>query len=861
MPNLMRLMALFVVLATPSTLAQCSDNDSPSPFTTSSCALSCLETFINNYYPTSTCPNNQDLNCLCTTSNASGLTLGEAAFQCVVSECSDVSSEQLAEIYGICSGIQGALPETHATITATIIETSSTAPGVFTATDASSTFTLPSSIPPPTNTTAPSSITIAPSSSTLESSETSAPTTLGTQSSSTLSPEQTPASQTSPDAATTPSASPFASPQASSGHLSSGTVAGIAVGGVAAAFAGFGLIFLCVWVRKRRRRKREEWESDSYDKARRSYRPPSFLRDWRPEPAVPVVNQPVGAYVPPAGQDNRRSFWRKSIKPEDIGVAVSPPMPQEESPAASMVSQGTTSALLPEKPLWPSPLRPTHPPKDNHDRDSNATVFDEDLGGLGLGAGLSRGMEDARKGLGPPLAVGAGAAAVVDNKGKGRQADPRELPLRSEFRPPPIHAPNENFRPQPPRLVVSGRTGNGLPTDPRARMYALERQQRMSSYRAQPRVPLTPKYDNGNFPTFQLPEPQPPQPVLPPGPMRDPRLRLVPGQQNLRTASSNYDSVSDLPPSEPRSQHNSNISTMAQVGLDSEPPPPRPVSRSGPPPPSGLNPVRSSVASSTTTFEDDPSDSEAEPSSQPSRPSHYTPSIRHVSSLRPTTLSPVIESPRRLPPAFPSSNEIPPVPRSPIANLQYPSVPRPKNTTRAAERLPMPRASKYVDTSGPAPPPLKRPTTAMSNSSMSVQPPASLAPSSSSIPTTTATAAAPASTNRATIESRYDGHGYGGTPPPQERSPSPTERSSALLAQRRGQRKQLQLSDESLRAKKKDAQGWRVMPDSYPQRGNDPRREREREMGEVPTQLKSPKWAPKLTPTRGRGGDLYIRVE
>lgn len=87
--------------------------------------------------------------------------------------------------------------------------------------------------------------------------------------------------------------------------------------------------------------------------------------------------------VSPAEQ-KRRSFWRKSIKPDEIGVAVSPNVVEEASSPASFSSQQSMLALLPKVPaklpgqlLWPAPLN-LHSSRRERPL-SDTTVFDEDV--------------------------------------------------------------------------------------------------------------------------------------------------------------------------------------------------------------------------------------------------------------------------------------------------------------------------------------------------------------------------------------------------------------------------------------------------------------------------------------------------
>src|SRR6266536_2712464 len=85
-----------------------------------SCSSSCLEYFVIFNYPPYACPNTQDIECLCSTNTTAGLTLGEAALRCVVSDCSGLVDAN-SQAYSVCSGVPNALPNTHSTITATIM--------------------------------------------------------------------------------------------------------------------------------------------------------------------------------------------------------------------------------------------------------------------------------------------------------------------------------------------------------------------------------------------------------------------------------------------------------------------------------------------------------------------------------------------------------------------------------------------------------------------------------------------------------------------------------------------------------------------------------------------------------------------
>ena len=70
-----------------------------------------------------------------------------------------------------------------------------------------------------------------------------------------------------------------------------------------------------------------------------------------------------------------------------------------------------------------------------------------------------------------------------------------------------------------------------------------------------------------------------------------------------------------------------------------------------------------------------------------------TPEQEPDKRLKPSALSPVIESPARPPATFG-------YPGSPVRDLQYPRVPRPAAIARQAEKIPRPRAALQINTAG-----------------------------------------------------------------------------------------------------------------------------------------------------------------
>ncbi|KAL8901743.1 MAG: hypothetical protein Q9207_005054 [Kuettlingeria erythrocarpa] len=152
-------------------------------------------------------------------------------------------------------------------------------------------------------------------------------------------------------------------------------IAGVTVGSIAAAGLVFGLLALVFCLRDRKKRRRGSDASFGNDKI--VIDPPRTPSP--PPPSVPAFEdveygtREVGAGQPvrtqaviARPQSNRWSFRRKSVKPEEIGVAVAQnplSQPTHDHPPLtpmSAASYETTSRLLPDKPTWslyPPPLR------------------------------------------------------------------------------------------------------------------------------------------------------------------------------------------------------------------------------------------------------------------------------------------------------------------------------------------------------------------------------------------------------------------------------------------------------------------------------------------------------------------------
>ena len=334
------------------------------------CARLCLQSFIAESFPTSICSSQQDLPCLCTHKSTSGYTLGEGAFRCIALTCTNETVRD-AGAYQVCAGIQNALPNTHATITATMVAATS-APGDLFDTGAQTTSSqIPLSIVPSSGSISATGLVAATGTPPSQPSPTNASSIV----TSTVAP-----SQTSHAAATT------SSTPGTTGALTTPQIAGIAVAGVASASVAFGIMLFLYCLRRRRALKQQmeqlPFEIEKAPQKGNSDPPPPPPKDGEtsndnPGTAVPKVDQ--APKVPPKDGAKRRSFWRRTIKPDDIGVAVSPETAHQASPK-SIASYRTTSRLLPDKPaytLWPQPMRILQYTRP----ESTGTNFEEDLYG------------------------------------------------------------------------------------------------------------------------------------------------------------------------------------------------------------------------------------------------------------------------------------------------------------------------------------------------------------------------------------------------------------------------------------------------------------------------------------------------
>ena len=363
------------------------------------CAQGCLESFIASNFPSSSCGTPSDFGCLCVSNSTSGLTIGEGGLECLFSACPDYDFDNTIalNVYEVCADVRGAKPNTHSTLTATSTTFISATGGVrATPTNSSnyswhassgSIFHSASSVAFGTNaviataTASPSSFlkstssidyartTKAPSGGVVLN---SAPATITTT-------PTTSTSSTSSYAAATSSSATAVPVAAAKPVLTKPQVAGVAVASVGTAAIAFGLCFLCIWLRRKRSKRRSGW-SFGGDKIIDSQETTPDVAaiggrqfETHPQPssphaivATPPPRRELRIVTPSNSSDDGWNRYQRGMNPEENALAVhsAPPKSSNHSPIdpVTPASYRTSSQLLPDKPtysLFPPPLRVT----------------------------------------------------------------------------------------------------------------------------------------------------------------------------------------------------------------------------------------------------------------------------------------------------------------------------------------------------------------------------------------------------------------------------------------------------------------------------------------------------------------------
>lgn len=271
--------------------------------TTPFCAANCITSYIQQEFPSC---QSTDLSCLCKSSTSTGYTLGELAYACLATSCSDQPNQLQVTLYSICNSQQGLIKPTHTSL----------------------------SLPP---------LTSSPTKSTSTAAGFSA-----------LSAEATPSITAAPNNATLPIR--LESPAGSPG-LTGAQAAGITIG----AFAGLMLPGLIFWiftcVRKRREKKNEKNNSHDQMQTGSPTNDPNQAGGPLRELSLVQKNEP---HLHPRLQKIQKATSVFSWSGRGDKAQTIRPVDMEQYKQDNRKSGGSTrtvSQLLPEKP-WPAPPPP-----------------------------------------------------------------------------------------------------------------------------------------------------------------------------------------------------------------------------------------------------------------------------------------------------------------------------------------------------------------------------------------------------------------------------------------------------------------------------------------------------------------------
>ncbi|RDW62593.1 hypothetical protein BP5796_10895 [Coleophoma crateriformis] len=337
------LLLLYAVPASVTSTSANITNISLSPELTNfipSCAQACFISFIEAEFPISARSTSPTLDYLCSHNTTSGYTIGEGAVQCILSEdqigfCTgrDAEISVVVNAFAMCNGQAGALPNTHGTITATLVVQTASPSIVLVA-------------PATTTTTHISSSSISSSKNASSSTSTSSPSTTITTSSST-SAAAAATSVTSPSQVTPASSSSSVTHQDKSGALSKPQIAGIALAGGGASALVIGGLILCASIRRKNKASKRDSDSVPFQSDPQKY-DRGFLGPNNIYGGNSNTGNAAGKVAPPVPPrleiSNPNMFSRRSIRPDTIGLAISPETQQ------STVQGRRSSKLLPEKP-------------------------------------------------------------------------------------------------------------------------------------------------------------------------------------------------------------------------------------------------------------------------------------------------------------------------------------------------------------------------------------------------------------------------------------------------------------------------------------------------------------------------------
>ncbi|OIW28929.1 hypothetical protein CONLIGDRAFT_399892 [Coniochaeta ligniaria NRRL 30616] len=313
-----------------------------------SCALDCFQSFVSNNYNAAGCGTSPALACLCQKTGTSGFTIGEGAVQCLVAEINrnscqggDASQQAISKAYAMCSGVQNAAPETHATIVATLVVPSGTGPVQVPGAASTTVASLPTSTP------------------------------VSTSDAVSITPIATVSSTASPAVSTTSATS---SPSSTSDGTSRGPtlntaqIAGISVGIAATLGFAIGLIFLARCVR---RRNFGDQESILF-KPKRESKGFGMLKSNQNSPGALQISAPI--HKTPIDMEFRRPGDFQRQRKETIGLALSPP----RSAAATAQGSRVRSPMSADQP--PKTYKPYTPDSHGLPKPALTVIIPQDSG-------------------------------------------------------------------------------------------------------------------------------------------------------------------------------------------------------------------------------------------------------------------------------------------------------------------------------------------------------------------------------------------------------------------------------------------------------------------------------------------------
>ncbi|KAL6715636.1 hypothetical protein ACLMJK_006597 [Lecanora helva] len=343
------------------------------------CAQTCLEFFIAENFPSSTCGPPPNFDCLCRSDSISGFTIGEGALECFFTGCGSIYDARAYAVYDVCSTVQNAKPNTHGTLTATISPVTPKPPAnpahQTTTHNQSPTFTARSSVKSTLSSLASSSGTslisfTSPSSSSSHSSSAIESFQSITSSSSGIIVSATPPPPTS-SAPSTASAAPVSS---SAPALTKPQIAGVVVASVGAAAVGFGVLFLIFCLRRRRKQERRQSgssfggdkiigsEETTPDMAAIAARDFEYEHEHQSsQPLIPPRQQrsptrPLRLETPASSSESGWDQYHREFAPNPGGLAPGPRQPRskrdDHSPITPASNRTRNSQLLPDKPTY-----------------------------------------------------------------------------------------------------------------------------------------------------------------------------------------------------------------------------------------------------------------------------------------------------------------------------------------------------------------------------------------------------------------------------------------------------------------------------------------------------------------------------